>query len=80
MEFDFRADAKFARRMLRWLKHFPRDFQGLEVTCAEGDGAVIGHRVWKASKNGDLSAVAREIVEYSDGFAGGTRGTIKPVC
>ncbi len=81
MEFDFRADEKFAKRMLRWLKQFPHDFQGLEVTvCAEADGEVIGHRVWKASKGGDLSAVTREIVEYSHGFPVGTKGTMKPVC
>ncbi|HZO80409.1 MAG TPA: hypothetical protein VFB33_01850 [Candidatus Binataceae bacterium] len=81
MEFDFSADERFARRMLRWLKQLPGDFQGLEVTVsAPGDGNMIGHRVWKASKNADLSTVAREIVEYSHGFPPGTKGRMKPVC
>ena len=82
MEFDFKADERFAKRMLRWLKQFPRNFQGLEVTICAGreGGEVIGHRVWKVSKNGDLSAVAREIVEYAHGFPVDTKGTMKPMC
>ncbi len=79
MEFDFRADERFAKRMLRWLKQFPREFQGLEVTIA-ADGRVVGHRVWKASKNADLASVAHEIVEYSHAFPADTKGTLKPVC
>lgn len=79
MEFDFRADEKFTKRMLQWLRQFPRDFQTVEVTICKGC-EVIGRRVWRVSKSGNLSDVAREIVEYSHGFPAGARGTMKPAC
>lgn len=79
MEFNLPADKNLSTRMLGWLRHFPSEFQTVEVTVYAGQppDEVIGHRVWNASKTEDCAEVVKAIVEYSHEFPPGTKVTMK---
>ncbi len=82
MEFNLTADKNLSSRMLGWLRHFPSEFQAIEVTvyADHPPDHVIGRRVWKASKTDDCAVVVKAIVEYSHEFPPGTKMTMKPMC